>query len=336
MTKYKPKIKRKYTVIGAGAMGLRYGVLLQQAGAKVDFVDPWEPQVEAIRKQRGVFVSQDGLDKHLVPLNIYYPDEYNQKTDILIFFTKQYQLQNYLKICSHFFNSKQYVMTCMNGMGHIEKLNEYFSPNKILAGTALMGTILNQPGDVNFVGTKGSASMNLANETEKPDEMTYKIISDLKKAGLHPTLTKNFLGTLMVKMIVNAVTNTTCTLFKIPLGKFVFSPVGKELAVPLINEFYEVCKRSKISLLESPEKIWEMMSNAMKNGDPLHFPSMYQDFINHRKTEVDYINGYIYSLGKKHHYLAKTNNFLRNLVHLAEFTQNFQLENFKKEILNKK
>jgi ketopantoate reductase len=29
----------KYTVLGAGAMGLRYGVLLQAAGYQVDFVD---------------------------------------------------------------------------------------------------------------------------------------------------------------------------------------------------------------------------------------------------------------------------------------------------------
>ena len=29
----------KFTVVGAGAMGLRYGVLLQQAGNEVEFVD---------------------------------------------------------------------------------------------------------------------------------------------------------------------------------------------------------------------------------------------------------------------------------------------------------
>lgn len=41
----------KYTVLGAGAMGLRFGVLLQEvAGAKVDFVDNWAPQVTTIQK----------------------------------------------------------------------------------------------------------------------------------------------------------------------------------------------------------------------------------------------------------------------------------------------
>ena len=44
----------KYMVLGAGAMGLRFGVLLQElAGAKVDFVDNWAPQVETIKQQGG-------------------------------------------------------------------------------------------------------------------------------------------------------------------------------------------------------------------------------------------------------------------------------------------
>lgn len=49
----------KYTVLGAGAMGLRFGVLLQElAGAKVDFVDNWAPQVETIKQQGGLRFSR--------------------------------------------------------------------------------------------------------------------------------------------------------------------------------------------------------------------------------------------------------------------------------------
>lgn len=50
----------KYTVLGAGAMGLRYGVLLQAAGYQVDFVDTWDQQVQTIQQQGGVYVARDG------------------------------------------------------------------------------------------------------------------------------------------------------------------------------------------------------------------------------------------------------------------------------------
>jgi 2-dehydropantoate 2-reductase len=52
---------------------------------------------------------------------------------------------------------------------------------------------------------------------------------------------------------------------------------------------------------------------------PLHYPSMYQDMIKDRPTEVDYINGYIAELGRKYHYEAATHLFVTQAVHLAEF-----------------
>ena len=80
----------KYTVLGAGAMGLRFGVLLQElAGAKVDFVDNWAPQVETIKQQGGVYVSRDHENRYLVPINIYSPEEYDGDPDVFIVFAKQ-------------------------------------------------------------------------------------------------------------------------------------------------------------------------------------------------------------------------------------------------------
>ena len=75
----------KYTVLGAGAMGLRFGILLQElAGAKVDFVDNWDPQVETIKQQGGVYVSRDHENRRLVPINIYSPEEYDGDPDVLL------------------------------------------------------------------------------------------------------------------------------------------------------------------------------------------------------------------------------------------------------------
>lgn len=74
----------KYAVLGAGAMGLRYGVLLQEAGFDVDFVEIWQPQIDKIREQNGVFVSRDHKNKHLVPVNIYSPEEYTGDPDVWV------------------------------------------------------------------------------------------------------------------------------------------------------------------------------------------------------------------------------------------------------------
>ena len=48
---------------------------------------------------------------------------------------------------------------------------------------------------------------------------------------------------------------------------------------------------------------------------------MYQDMSHNRPVEVDYINGYFVKLGRQYNYEPKTNNFVTNLVHLAETTR---------------
>ena len=62
----------KYAMIGSGAMGYRYGVLLQEtAGIHVDFIDAWDKNVNKVREQGGVMVSRDHENRHLVPINMY-------------------------------------------------------------------------------------------------------------------------------------------------------------------------------------------------------------------------------------------------------------------------
>ena len=89
----------KYGIIGAGAMGYRFGVMMQEnAGINVDFIDTWEPNVEKVRQQGGVTVSRDHEDRHIVPINIYYPEEYNGHPDVWIIFKKQMQLADELQL----------------------------------------------------------------------------------------------------------------------------------------------------------------------------------------------------------------------------------------------
>lgn len=77
----------KYGIIGAGAMGYRYGVMLQEnAGVDVDFIDTWGPNVAKVREQGGVDVARDHQNHHVVPINIYYPEEYQGHPDVWIVF----------------------------------------------------------------------------------------------------------------------------------------------------------------------------------------------------------------------------------------------------------
>ncbi|WP_281165678.1 ketopantoate reductase family protein [Liquorilactobacillus sicerae] len=310
----------KFTVIGAGAMGLRYGILLAEAGNEVTYIDTWQPHIDQIKKQGGVYVMRDHQDRHLVPIKLDTPETYQGDPDMFIFFVKQMQLTDYLKRCAHFIDrQKHYAFTCMNGMGHIEKLQQYFDDDKIIGGTALIATVLPGPGEVDFMGKRGAGKMNMCPLNEKPDKMCLSLFEELKKAQMNPTLTDDFTGTLMTKVIFNSVINTICTMFEIQMGEFGNFKGAYEMGRLLIDEAYDVCARAGIKLVSSRDEEMEALDHNTRIDMPLHYPSMYQDMSKNRPTEVDYINGYIVKLGRKYHYEAHTHQFVTQAVHLAEF-----------------
>lgn len=309
----------KYTVIGAGAMGYRYGVLLQEvAGLDVDFVDTWAPNVDAVREQGGVYVSRDHVDRHLVPINLSTPEEYEGHPDVWILFVKQMQLDDVLARCAHLFGPDQYLFTAMNGMGHLDKVRRYFPDEHIVAGTALIATVLNGPGDVDFIGAPGAGTMHMVNATEQPDETTRAIERDFRAADLNPELTRNLNGTLMAKVIFNSVVNTLCTMFTSTMGQYAAYDGADEITRTLVDEAYDACERAGIELIMSRQEEVDSVNYVSKVGNPLHYPSMYQDFSKGRPTEVDYINGYIAKLGRENGYTCHVHEFVTRQMHLAE------------------
>ncbi|PLS29880.1 2-dehydropantoate 2-reductase [Bifidobacterium parmae] len=310
-----------YAVLGSGGMGIQYGVLLQEfAHRHVDFIDTWRPNVERIREQGGVYVSQDGEDRHLVPIDIHYPEDYHGNPDVWIVFVKQQQLDGFLERASHagLFRDHQVVFSAMNGYGHFEKLGAYFSRDRIFGGTALIGAYVYGPGDVNFTGGKHAKAMNMCAWDERRTPLEQEIRDDFAAATLNPTIVDDFLGMCLAKIVFNSVLNTLCTMYEIRFGQFHANPGARWMTERIVDEAYTAAEKAGITLLGTRETEVETILHTAGVAHPLHYPSMYQDLTKGRPTEVDYINGYIARLARDHGGEAPLNEFLVHEVHLAE------------------
>lgn len=313
----------KYAVVGAGAMGLRYGLLLQEeAGLDVDFVEPTQGSVDVIKAQGDVvYRSVDHEDKTPIKVNIYSPEEYEGTPDVWIFFMKQMQLADALKRLQPKFQKGQTALAAMNGMGHIEKIQEYFDDEHIIGGTAMIATILNNFGDVDFIGETSSVYANL---TQKPSKVMDEVQKDFQAAGLNPSYSENFMGTLLTKVTFNSVENSIATMFQSRMGHLIeYKDFVSKIAAPLVAEVYAGAKAAGIELIETEQEMLEQVDYVSRVGNPLHFPSMYQDFVKGRPTEVDYINGYLADLAEKNGVPAPNQRLITNLVHLAEAMREF-------------
>ena len=114
-------------------------------------------------------------------------------------------------------------------------------------------------------------------------------------------------------------------MYQIQMGQFISYPGAMDMARQLINEAYDVCDRAGIRMVNTRQQELEAIDYVSRVANPLHYPSMYQDMSRGRKTEVDYINGYIAKLGRENDYVCRTHEFLTHGVHLAELA--FKLHN---------
>ena len=312
----------KYAVIGAGGMGTQFGVLLQQeAGKDVDFIDTWRPNVEKIREQGGAYVSQDEKDRHLVPIKVWYPEEYDGDPDVWIVFLKQMQLEDVLQRCAPLFKKHQVVFSAMNGYGHFEVLNRYFETSHIYGGTALIGAGMFGPGDVNFTGDAHAKSMNMCaydGHDAAGDTTERAIFDDFTAATLNPTIVTDFMGMCMAKIVFNSVLNTLCTMYELRFGEFMRHPGARWMTEQLVDEAYTAAEHAGLELLGTRASEVETICHTAGVAHPLHYPSMYQDLTKGRPTEVDYINGYIARVGREHGYVCRLHEFVTQELHLAE------------------
>jgi 2-dehydropantoate 2-reductase len=307
-------------------MGLRYGILLQEnAGVPVDFVEPTQASLDAIRAQGNqVWKSRDHENRHLIPVDVYSPEEYEGDPDVWIFFMKQMQLPDAVARLAPKFKPHQTALGAMNGMGHIEVLQEHFDDAHIIGGTAMIATILNDYGDVDFMGAEGAGSSNYANLTEQDSEVLDAVMADFEAAHLNPSKSNNFMGTLLTKVFFNSVENSIATMFNARMGELMaYDGFLEGVAKPLIDEAYDAAEAAGYKMLETREEMLQQVEYVSTVANPLHYPSMSQDFTKGRDTEVDYINGWIAGLARDHGLVAKNQEMVTNLVHLAESMRQF-------------
>jgi len=95
-----------------------------------------------------------------------------------------------------------------------------------------------------------------------------------------------------LKLSLNAVVNPLTALARAQ-NRVVLSSAGRELARAILEEVVEAAKRSGVEL--NLEKLYEIvMRNIASVAD--NFSSMAQDVMSGRRTEIEYINGYVASI----------------------------------------
>ena len=304
----------KILFAGAGALGSRFGYMLFKNGEDVTFVDLWKEHVENITNN-GLRVIID--DKELGYYNIptYYPYDVEVEYDVIFVATKSMQLRNMLAKVKHLMHENTKIICILNGLGHVDTLKEFVKEENILIGVTVWTSGLGGPG---VLKAYGSGKTEIKQVKEENLEATKALIDRLNKAGLNMKYSDNTFQSIWHKAGLNCVLNTYCTLIDCNIGEYGSYEQNLELTRAVLNEVTEVGRAEGVDVLQ--EVIEKNIENCFDpNTAGLHYPSLYQDMKNGRLTEIDYLNGAISKLGKKHNILTPVCDAVTLMIHAKEF-----------------
>ena len=273
----------KINVIGAGAMGSLFGGLLRECGNDVTLVDVNKAHIDAIN-EKGLNLTTASGSRH-IKVNAKLSTDVNDKPDLILLFTKTLYSVDALESAKHFIDENTYIMTLQNGLGNVEVIEKYVPKEKIIVGMTNFPSDLEGPGSVTSLG-KGIVVAMSANGKQNP--MLQNVEEQFNKAGLNCTISEDVFVHIWEKVAFNAALNTLTAVTRLRIGDMSSTKQGYDLAFEIVKEVVSVANKCGIKAnLEEVNKNIEMAFR--EHGD--HMPSMMQDMIAKRQTEIEFING---------------------------------------------
>jgi 2-dehydropantoate 2-reductase len=302
----------RFCVVGCGAIGSLYAAHL----ARLDDVEVWavdvsQPHVDAIN-ERGLRVT--GRATFTAAVHARTDASAVPRCDFGIVATKAEHTRAAVAACADVFADAA-VASVQNGLGNEEVLAELVP--RVIRGTILPAGALTGPGVVRF---DAPGETWLGPFEPKPASMAEveTLAARLTSAGLPTHALGDARGPQWDKVIFNSATSPLAALTGLPVGPVCEEPALRREVDALVAEAQEVCAALSIETAKDPAALVEEAIEVAYD----HKPSMLQDVLARRPTEIDVLNGGIAAQGRAAGVPTPRHDAMVALVHGLERSWN--------------
>ncbi len=286
-------------VLGAGAIGSVYGALLSRKnsvtliGRKVHVDAINSKGLSVLGDVNEAFHVRAETKVHSIP----------QKT-LIILTTKAHETAKAIKSIEKLLREDTVILIMQNGVGNEEVVSKMVGGKaKVLRGLTMMAAEFFEPGKVRFW------SGETVIENNKVAENIAKIFNE---CGLKTRLSKDIVRETWCKLITNCVINPLTALFHVRNFE-IASETLKVVRHEIVKECLQVAEAEGIFIPSNiEEEIFEKLTKYT------NFSSMCQDILKGKKTEIDFLNGKIVELGRKHGVSTPVNEALVSFIKFLE------------------
>ena len=296
----------RMTIMGKGAIGLLYGSIAA-AHAGVDAV---EYVMDDARFERH---AHDELTINGEPCELRSVRASEARpAELLVFAVKATGLDAALDEAAPLVGPGTRIVSLLNGVTSEERIAERFGWDNVVLATAqgLDATFLS--GELRY-SCAGHIHLGAAADT-KPG-VVEDIAGFFERAGVPYILEDDIRHRLWAKLMLNVGVNQTTMVYGGTYGSVTSEPEQIRCFVAAMREVRSVAAAEGVTLTEDElTGMFELCASMAPDG----MPSMAQDRIVRRPTEVEEFSGTICALGRKHHILTPQNAWLHERVRQIE------------------
>jgi 2-dehydropantoate 2-reductase len=277
----------KVGIIGCGAVGS----LFAAHTARLDDVEVW---VYDVAKDHVAAINEHGLRLTGVEEVVGHPKATTDASelpalDFGVVATKGMYTKPAMEAVAHAFADGA-VCSVQNGVGNEEDIAE-FVPRVIRGTTFPAGSVI-APGVVQF-DTAGDTWIGPFEPKPASADEIETLADILTRGGMNTLALEDARGAQWTKLIFNAASNALCSLTGLPHGRAALQPDVRWVMDGVIEEGKAVAAALGIEMEKDPAVLLEESIEVALD----HKPSMLQDVLAHRRTEVDQMNGGIVRFG---------------------------------------
>ena len=307
--------KKRIAVFGAGGIGGVVGGMLSKDEHDVTFIATWHEHINEIQNNGLEVTNQDQVHNckpnaiHLNQLQ-----EVKEKFDIGIIAVKSYDTEWVTYALKNYVKEDGYFVDFQNGINDL-KVGEIVGNEKTLGCVILISAMATEPGKAWRTDSRPDVAYKIGELTGGVTERLKEFVDIMQAVGVSE-YTEELINERWSKLMINCMVNPLAGLTGWGTAEVRSNPLTQDIAIQVAAEVVKVANSEgypmgKIVGLEpkdfieaadskkNVEDIKNQMLEQARQAGSASRPSFGQDVLKRRRTEIDYLTGFVSQVGKK-------------------------------------